>query len=40
VLAAERQAERNPLNLIPVNTGVGKPELPRALFVFVVGETQ
>jgi hypothetical protein len=26
------EAERNPLNLTPVNTGVGKPTLPCVLF--------
>jgi hypothetical protein len=31
-IAQEREAERNPLNLTPVNTGVGKPRLPCALF--------
>ena len=31
-VSLERKAERYPLNLTPVNTGVGKPRLPCALF--------
>ena len=31
------EAERNPLNLTPVSTGVGKPQVP-APYCFIVGD--